>query len=178
MLEEEIIETSEDRKITKEEYNLKLSELVEADQKSWKKEIKIIIKLVRSKEPNDMIEGQALGLSHRMKLLEDNQKYLSMLLKEQKNYKKLKAQRISVHLTGHKLDGTKVSAKELRNPLIANQKISTQQRELVISGELSDFEEAINILENAIDFNNEVIKTIDSYMFMIKNRLELFNIFK
>lgn len=167
-----------EEKLTKEEYNVQLSKVIEDDQSKWKSEIKSIIKLVRSKEPNDMIDGQALGLSYRMQLLEKNHVYLSMLLKEQKHYKKLKAKRIAVHLTGHQLDGTRCSAQELRNPLISHQKISNAQRELVISGELADFEEAINMLENAIDFNNEVIKTIDSYMFMVKNRLELFNIFK
>lgn len=164
--------------MTKEEYNISLEKIVETEQKQWQKDIKGIIKLVRSKEPDDMIEGQALGLSYRMQLLEKNQEYLSMLVKEEKVIKQLRSKRFCVYLTGRTINGENLSAAELRNPMIANQKMSNNNRELVISGELADFEQAISILENALDFNREVIKTIDSYMFMVKNRLELFNLFK
>lgn len=163
---------------SKEEFNKKLETIVEAEQKGWQKNIKDMIKLVRSKDPEDMLEGQALAISYRMTLVEKNHYYLSLLAKEEKIYKRLKAKRTCIYLTGRQLDGSAVSAADVRNPLIANQKISGSQRDLVISGELADFEESMQIIENALSFNQEVIKTIDSYQYMVKNRLDLFNILK
>lgn len=182
---EEIINSTEinnlvDKKTSgsKADYNIKLENLIKEEEIGWQKKIKTIIKLVRSKEPEDMIEGQALGLSYRMELLEKNQYYLGLLVKEEKIYKKLKTKRICIYLTGRQMDGSGISAIDIRNPLIAHQKISNNQRDYVISGELVDFEECIEMIKNTLSFNTEVIKTIDNYMFMVKNRLELFNLFK
>lgn len=165
-------------KITKEEFNDKLSEEIQKEQKHWQKEFKSIIKLIRSKEPEDMIEGNALALSYRMIILDQNQTYFSLLAREQKILKQLKSKRTCVYVTGRNLDGSQLSAKEVRNPLIAHQKLSGYQRDQVIAGELADYEECSDILNNAISYNTELIKTIDSYMYMIKNKLELFNLFK
>lgn len=166
------------KQITKLEYNTNLENLISAEEKGWQKKIKTIIKLVRSKDPEDMIEGQALGLSYRMELLEKNQYYLGLLVKEEKTYKKLKTKRTCIYLTGRQMDGSAISASDMRNPLIAHQKISNPQRDYVISGELADYEESMELIRNTLGYNNEVIKTIDNYMFMVKNRLELFALFK
>lgn len=169
---------AKEEKITKEEFNNELEKSIVEEQKHWQKEVKSIIRLIRSREPEDMMEGNALGLSYRMEILEQNQTYLSMLAKEEKIHKRLRAQRTCIYITGRTLEGKQLSAKEVRNPLIAHQKISNFQRDQVIAGELADFEHTMQILRNAIEYNLEAMKTIDSYMYMVKNRLDLFNLFK
>lgn len=163
---------------TKAKYNEKLSKITEEKKKEWAENLKELSPLIRSKQPHDMTDAQALALSYRTMILEEMNYFLNELANEQKIIKELKRDRFILYTTGLLPDGTRPTGNIMNHPLIGNSKISNSQKEMVISGDLSDYELTVSILGNTVDHLREFVKTIDSYLYAIKNRIELFNIFK
>lgn len=164
--------------MSQEKFNVKLTEIVNEKKDEWAKNIKDISPLIRSKNPHDMTDAQALALSYRTMILEEISYFLGELTQIQKQIKELKRDKFIVYTTGLLPDGTRPSAATLRNPVVGNQKITGPQKEMIISGDLSDYEMTNQILTDTIEYLRECIKTIDQYMYAIKNRLELFVMFK
>ena len=164
--------------VTKAEYNIKLGEIVEEKKKEWAGNLKDLSPLIRSKQPHDMTDASALALSYRTMILEEISYFLNELATEQKVYKELKRDKFILYTTGLYPDGTRPPSNVTNHPLIGNSKISGGQKDMVISGDLSDFEHTTEILGQTVDYLRECIKTIDQYMYSIKNRIELFGIFK
>ena len=81
------------QKITRSEYNQLLQKETDKKKSEWAEEIKDIAPLIRTKDPNDMIDASALGLSYRVKLLEDIRFFLNELVQEQTQMKKLKLEK-------------------------------------------------------------------------------------
>jgi len=166
------------QKITRAEYNQLLIEQTDKKKSEWATEINDIAPLIRTKDPNDMVDASAFGLSYRVKLLEDIGFFLNELVQEQTKIKQLKLEKFCLYSTGLYLDGTRPTGAIMNNPLIGISKLNASQRDLIISGDLADYEHTQEILTNTIEQLREYIKTIDSYMFAIKNRLEIFQILK
>lgn len=166
------------QKISRAEYNQLLIEQTDKKKAEWAEEIKDIAPLIRTKDPNDMTEASALGLSYRVKLLEDIGFFLNELVQEQTIMKKLKLEKFCLYATGLYPDGTRPTGAILSNPLIGVSKLNGSQRDLIISGDLAEYEHTQEILTNTIEQLREYIKTIDSFMFAIKNRIEIFQILK
>lgn len=162
---------------TKKAYNDNLKEIVEAKRKEWSENLKDISPLIRSKDLHDMTEAQALALSYRTMLLDEIAFFISELSEEQKFLKEYKRDRLCLYRTGLLPDGSRPK-NMAKNPLIGHQKITGSQYEQIISGDLSDFEYTNDILVSIIEYLRENVKTIDQYMYAIKNRLELFAAFK
>lgn len=160
----------------KEKYNEVLKEEVEKKKEEWSKNLKDLSPLIRSKSPHDMGEAQALALSYRTMILDEISYFLSELAEEQKLIKELRKEQFCIYKTGLHTDGTR--PKNLKNPLIGNQKIHGNKIEMIMSGDLSVYEYTIQILVDVIEHLREHVKTIDQYMYAIKNRLELFSVFK
>lgn len=163
---------------TKAEYNVKLISIVEEKKKEWAENLKDLSPLIRSKQPHDMTDASALALSYRTMILEEMSYFLNELAQEQRAMKELKRDKFILYTTGLLPDGTRPTGNILNHPLIGNSKISGSQKEMVISGDLSDFEHTAEVLGQTIEYLRECIKTIDQYMYSIKNRIELFGIFK
>lgn len=163
---------------TKAEYNISVKTIVEEKKSEWAENIKDLSPLIRSKDPHDMTDAQALALSYRTMILEELSYWLSELANEQKIIKELKRDKFILYSTGLLPDGTRPTGNLMNNPIIGNSKITSGQKEMIISGDLSDYEHTLDILTQAIDFFRECIKTIDQYMYSIKNRLDLFTMFK
>ena len=163
---------------TKADYNIKLSEIVEGKKAEWAGNLKDLSPLIRSKQPHDMTDASALALSYRTMILEEISYFLNELASEQKTMKELKRDKFILYTTGLLPDGTRPTGNISNHPLIGNSKISGGQKDMVISGDLADFEHTTDILGQTVDFLRECIKTIDQYMYSIKNRIELFAIFK
>lgn len=163
---------------TKAEYNVKLVEITDEKKKEWGTNLKDLSPLIRSKQPHDMTDASALALSYRTMILEEISYFLSELAQEQKILKELKRDKFILYTTGLLPNGTRPTGNILNHPLIGNSKISGSQKDMVISGDLSDYEYTADILGQTVDYLRECIKTIDQYMYSIKNRIELFAIFK
>lgn len=163
---------------TKSEYNLKLKDIIEEKKTEWASNIKDLSPLIRSKNPHDMTDASALALSYRTMILEEISYFLGELVSEQKVLKEIKRDRFILYTTGLLPDGTRPTGNILNHPIIGNSKITGPQKEMIMSGDHADFEYTIETLSNMIEFLRECIKTIDQYMYSIKNRLELFAIFK
>lgn len=163
---------------TKAEYNIELGKLVEEKKKEWAENVKDLSPLIRSKNPHDMTDASALALSYRTMILEEISYFLNELAQEQKILKELKRDKFILYSTGLLPDGTRPSGNVLNHPIIGNSKISGGQKDMIISGDLSDYELTTDVLGQTVDYLRECIKTIDQYMYSIKNRIELFGIFK
>lgn len=161
----------------KKDYNEKLKNIIETKRKEWSINLKDISPLIRSKNIHDMTEAQALALSYRTMLLDEVGFFGSELAEEQRFLKEYKKDRLCLYKTGLLPDGTRPKNMS-KNPLVGNQKLSGGQVEAVISGDLSDFEYTCQILVDIIEHLREDIRTIDQYMYAIKNRLELYAVFK
>lgn len=163
---------------TKTDYNAELKTITETKRNEWSENIKDLSPLIRSKDPHNMADAQALALSYRTMLLDDMNYFLSELVDEQKIVKELKRDKFILYSTGLLPNGTRPTGAIANHPIIGNSKISGGQKEMIISGDLSDYELTQEILTQIIEYLRECIKTIDQYMYAIKNRLDLFNIFK
>ena len=152
------------QKITRSEYNQLLQKETDKKKSEWAEEIKDIAPLIRTKDPNDMIDASALGLSYRVKLLEDIGFFLNELVQEQTQMKKLKLEKFCLYATGLYPDGTRPTGAIMNNPLIGVSKLNSNQRDLIISGDLADYEHTQEILTNTIEQLREYIKTIDSFI--------------
>jgi len=162
----------------KEKYNENLKKILEDKKTEWADNIKDLSPLIRSKDPHDMTDAQALALSYRTMILEEISLWLGELATEQKTIKELKRDKFILYTTGLLPDGTRPAGNIANHPIIGNSKVSGGQKEMIISGDLSDFEYTNEILTQMIDFLRENVKTIDQYMYSIKNRLDLFSMFK
>lgn len=163
---------------TKADYNTELVNITDEKKKEWATNLKDLSPLIRSKQPHDMTDASALALSYRTMILEEISYFLRELAQEQKTLKELKRDKFILYTTGLLPNGTRPTGNILNHPLIGNSKISGSQKEMVISGDLSDYEYTADILGQTVDYLRECIKTIDQYMYSIKNRIELFGIFK
>lgn len=163
---------------TKADYNKVLTEETDNKKKEWAENIKDLAPMIRSKNVHDMTEASALGLSYRVMILEEISYFLTELAQEQRGIKELKRDRFILYSTGLLPDGTRPTGNILNHPLIGNTRITGSQKEMVISGDLADFEHTIEILTQTVEMFREYVKTIDSYMFAIKNRLEILAILK
>jgi len=162
----------------KDTYNENLKKILEEKKAEWAENIKDLSPLIRSKDPHDMTDAQALALSYRTMILEEISLWLGELATEQKIIKELKRDKFILYTTGLLPDGTRPNGNIANHPIIGNSKVSGGQKEMIISGDLSDYEYTQEILTQTIEFLRENIKTIDQYMYSIKNRLDLFSMFK
>lgn len=163
---------------TKGDYNIKLSKIAEEKKAEWAENLKDLSPLIRTKNPHDMTDAQALALSYRTMILEEISYFLTELASEQKIIKEMKRDKMILYSTGLLPDGTRPTGNLANHPIIGNTRISNGQKEIIISGDLADFEHTQEILIQVVEFLRECIKTIDQYMYSIKNRLDLFAIFK
>jgi len=163
---------------TKAEYNIELIKIAELKKGEWAGNLKDLSPLIRSKQPHDMTDASALALSYRTMILEEISYFLNELASEQKIIKELKRDRFILYSTGLLPDGTRPAGNISNHPLIGNSKITGGQKDMVISGDLADYEHTTEVLSQTVDYLRECIKTIDQYMYSIKNRIELFSIFK
>lgn len=163
---------------TKADYNIELIKIAELKKSEWAANLKDLSPLIRSKEPHDMTDASALALSYRTMILEEISYFLNELASEQKIFKELKRDKFILYSTGLLPDGTRPPGNIGNHPLIGNSKITGGQKDMVISGDLSDYEHTTDVLGQTVDYLRECIKTIDQYMYAIKNRIEIFSIFK
>lgn len=164
--------------MSRAKYNTELINIIEEKKEEWVSNIKDVSPLIRSKNPHDMTDAQALVLSYRTMILEEISYFLGSLAKEQKELKKMRRDRFVLYSTGLLPTGERPTPQMMKNPVVGNSKISGSHRELIMAGDFSDYEYTEQLLSQMIDFLRECVKTIDQYMYSIKNRLELFTMFK
>lgn len=164
--------------MSQQAYNNELQVIIEEKRLEWSKNLKDIAPLLRTKNTQDMSDAQALLLSYRVMIMDEINYFIVELTQLQKQLKQYKAEKFILYTTGLKSDGTRPDPSVLRNPIIGNQKVTGPQKDMIISGDLSEYEMTASILENIINYLRECIETVDKAMYSIKNRIELFGIFK
>lgn len=156
-------------------YNLELSNIIKGKQSEWATNIKDLTPLLRT-EPHNMTDANALALSYRAMVLEEVNYFSSLFADFNKEIKILKKDKFIFYATGLLPDGTKPKH-GMTHPLLGR-KMSKTEYDTVISGDLSEQEHTLQLINDMVDFLREIIKTIDGVCFMIKNRIELFNYLK
>ena len=160
---------------SKAEYNKVLVDETEKKREEWAENLKTLPPLLRS-QVEHMVDANALALSYRTMLLEELHYFMSELAQEHKIMKELRANKFIFYTTGLMPDGTRPTGKLAAHPLAGNAKLSGPNKELIMSGDFSEFEYTIDILSHMIEFLRENIKTIDQTLYSVKNRIEMFNI--
>lgn len=158
------------------EYNTKLLDVIGQKNGEWSKNIKDIMPLLRS-APENMTDANALALSYRTMLLEEISYFTSLMAEHERDLRELKRDRFIYYASGTLPDGSQVKGKAALHPLI-QKKLSKGEIDIVLLGDLSEQEMTLQLLSDVVAQLKEYIKTIDSILFSIKNRLELFNYLK
>jgi len=158
------------------QYNDKLVEVITQKSSEWAKNIKDIMPLLRS-APENMTDANALALSYRTMLLEEVSYFTGLMAEHERDIRELKRDKFIFYATGTLPDGTQAKGKTALHPLI-NKKLSKGEIDIVLLGDLSEQEMTLQVLSDVVAQLKEYIKTIDSILFSIKNRLELFNYLK
>ncbi len=154
-----------------QEYNKQLEDIVLEKRKQWLDNIKSLTPLLRS-EPHHMTDAQALALSYRAILLDELGYFYNLFSTHDKTIKELKRDKFIYYATGMLPDGTR--PKTAPHPLLGR-KMSKTEYDTVISGDLREQEQTLQIINDMVDFVRENIKTIDQLLYAVKNRIELFN---
>ncbi len=162
--------------VQKAEYNEKLRIILDEKKNEWTSNLKTLPPLLRS-DPANMVEANALALSYRSMILDDIHNFVAELNDENKIIKQLTKDKFILFTTGLLPDGTRPKGNILNHPMIGV-KMNKGEKDLIISGELSEFELTVELLSNVIDFLKESIKTIDHTLYSVKNRIDLFNYLK
>jgi hypothetical protein len=118
-------------------YNNELLNIIEEKRTEWASNIKDVSPLIRSKNPHDMTDAQALVMSYRTMILEEISYFLGELAKEQKELKKMRKNRFILYTTGLLPNGERPTPQMMKNPAVGNSKISGSYRELIMAGDFS-----------------------------------------
>jgi len=151
--------------------NEELKKLSEQIQTEWTKNIDDLTPLIRNKI-NDIIDANALAVSYRTMLVDRVKYFVDELSSILKIHKQLKAEKFIYYATGLLPDGTKPPR---THPIVSHKK-NKGETDMLISSDLNDVELSIDIIENLLNFLRDQIKTLDQFMYAVKNRLEIYNI--
>lgn len=155
-------------------YNIELDSIIDTKKTEWVRNIKDVTPLLRS-APENMTDANALVLSYRAMLLEEVSYFMSLFASHEREMKVLKRDKFIYYSTGMLPDGNK--AQNQSHPLLGR-KLSKTEYDIVISGDLTECEYTMQVINDMVEFLKEIIKTIDQILYSIKNRLDLFNYLK
>ncbi len=156
-------------------YNVELSKIIELKRKEWITHLKDLAPLLRSK-PEMMTDANAMSISFRAMLLDEVNYFSNLFAEHDKELRVLKRDKFIFYTTGLLPDGTKPKH-GATHPMVGR-KMSKSEYDCIISGDLTEAEHTLQLLNDAVSFLKESIKTIDQVLYGIKNRLELFNYLK
>lgn len=151
----------------------KLTEEFEKEVTRWTKDIRDMSSKV-SGHAESINEAQSLALSYRQQLAETVSTYTRRLAKQSSKMKVLRRGKFVYYATGILPNGTRPDPETIRRDQhIISLKKTKSEMDLIISGDLSDNEHYMELLEQHIFFLRECIKTVDHCLYSIKNRIEL-----
>jgi hypothetical protein len=104
-----------------------------------------------------ILDSQSLMLTIKLRLTDQINSYLSKRSKISSTLKKLKQQKFLFYATGFAV------------------KTNLGEKSILIDGHLADHQRRLDLVENYIDFLRDVIKTLDSFGYSIKNTIDLMN---
>ena len=138
--------------------NDKLEEYLFEKRKKWNEAIDPLLKKLRAKTQDEIIDTQALALSYRQQLSDEISTYLNKLSKEMISIKKAESDRFMFYATGFGL------------------KTNTGERKILFDAELAELERNKEILETHIEFIRDCRNTCDQVGWALKNRIQLMGI--
>lgn len=158
-----------------QKYNKELADIIETKRKEWIENLKNLSPLLRNK-PELMTDANALSISYRAMILDEINYFSNLFASHDKEMKVLKRDKFIFYSTGLLPDGTKPKAGST-HPILGK-KMTKSEYDCIISGDLSEQEYTLQLINDIVSFLKESVKTIDQVLYGIKNRLELFNYLK
>lgn len=158
-----IYTTEEIEKINKvKEANDRMEEFFNEKKNEWNNAVEPLFKVLSinindSTFHNSIIESQALALSYKQMLNDQISYFLNKRSKEMTKIKRLKQDKFMFYATGFGL------------------KTNLSEKTIMIEAHLSEYERTIEIIDIHIDFLRETSKNIESFLYSIKNMIELLN---
>lgn len=173
----EMSEEQEKEKMTPEKYAVLLNKEFEDRKKQWNAELPPLFSRLKA-DPEELPDLQADLLSKRHMLTDELAFLNSQIAKQNKRLRKQRRDKYVFYSTGVMPDGTRPNGRvAARDIMISQLKTSKGEKDLVIAGDLTDYELAAEILESHVSFLRDCLKSIDHALYAIKNRIDLLNIF-
>lgn len=123
------------------------------EREEWKDKIHELS--IRSKNIREIAEVQVELYSNRQILLEYAYKLGQILVKLNSRYRKERGERMKFYSESSQI------------------KYGTNEKTPLIEADLSDLRERIDLVDNHMSFMNETIKTVDHFLYGLKNRIYL-----
>lgn len=138
--------------------NDKLEEYLFDKRKKWNDAIDPLLKKLKTKSQDEIIELQALALSYRQQLSDEISTYLNKLSKEMVTIKKAESDRFMFYSTGFGV------------------KTNTGEKKILFDAELAELERNREIMETHIEFVRDCRTTCDNISWALKNKIQLMGI--
>lgn len=144
------------------EKNDRLSQFLEDERRKWAEKINPLFSVLKfnvDKNPKASVifDAQANSLSIKQMINEEINLFLNKRTKEVANLKKYRQEKFIFYATGFEI------------------KTNTSEKNLLMSGNFSEVERRIEMLESHVDFLRDTLKNLESFGYSIKNMIELMN---
>jgi hypothetical protein len=144
------------------ETNDKLEEFFNGKRSEWNQNVEplfkiIAIDLTKSTSAKEILDCQALALTHRQQLNEQINFFLNKRSKETTKIKRLRQDKFLFYATGF---GVKTNLGE---------------KGILIDGHLAENDRSLELIESYIEFLRDTVKNLESLSYSIKNMIELMN---
>lgn len=127
-------------------------------RKKWNELIEPLMKQLKTKNQDDIIDLQAKSLSYRQQLSDEISTFLNKLSKEMIAIKRAESDRFTFYSTGFGL------------------KTNTGEKKILFDSELAEMERNKEILETHIEFLRDCRISCDNINWALKNRIQLMGI--
>lgn len=162
--------------MTPAEYAESLIVLLDKKKEEWNKTLPSLFKRLRN-DPEELGDIQSELLSYRHMLAEESSMIGVKVSKHAKRLRLARRDKFIFYSTGVMPDGSRPNGRDAsRELLVAGLKTTKGEKDLIIAGDLTDFEFAMEIMEGHQTFIRECMKSVDHALYAVKNRIELLNI--
>ncbi len=166
-------------KLTIEQYSDIIQDILEDRRAGWQSELIPILKKMNG-NVEVLLDLQAEYLSYRQMIIEEAGFVNSLIIKDSSKIKRKRRDKFMYYSTGTLPDGTRPTAASIstyaRDQIILGLRLTKGEKDMIISGDLSETERVIESFEGYQGFLRECIKTIDHGLYGVKNKIELWKI--
>lgn len=156
------------------EFNANLETMIDEKTQEWAERLRDLFPRLKG-GPESIVDIQAEALSYRQMLSEEISFWGKQYSNEQKRLKKLRKERFLYYSTGQLPEGAKRPALFVDSPMV-QLKTTKGEKDLVIAGDLSEYERSADLYQNIIDYLGECRKNIDHCLYGVRNRIELLKV--
>lgn len=144
------------------ETNDKLEEFFNDKRSEWNKTVEPLFKVLSLDLSNpsnskDLLDAQALALTHRQQIYEQINFFLNKRSRETTKIKKLRQDKFVFYATGFGI------------------KTNLGEKGILIDGHIAENDRCMELIESYIEFLRDTVKNLESFSYSIKNMIELMN---